>query len=147
MKISFFVGLLHYMARTTSSSLPRTSSTTQGTNHNVRIDGRRYVDYNSSNKLLRHLTLSFSFEFCEYITNKSLAFFSLPSLVNFALSCSCLFSRHCNLVWSRVNGVRRRTIVSLHSVLLVATSGLICIYLVDLQSILRIAGSTCWTLR
>ena len=72
MKISSFVGLLHYMARTTSSSLPRTSSTTQGMNHNVRIDGRRYVDYNSSNKLLRHLTLSFSFEFCEYIINKSL---------------------------------------------------------------------------
>ena len=66
MKISSFVGPLHYMARTTSSSLPRTSSTTQGTNHNVRTDGRRYVDY-SSNKLLR-----FSFDFCEYIINKSL---------------------------------------------------------------------------
>ena len=78
MKISSFVGPLHYMARTTSSSLPRTSSTTQGTNHNVRTDGRRYVDY-ISNKLLRHLALSFSFEFCEYIINKSLAFFSLPS--------------------------------------------------------------------
>ena len=71
MKISSFVGPLHYMARTTSSSLPRTSSTTQGTNHNVRTDGRRYVDY-ISNKLLRHLALSFSFEFCEYIINKSL---------------------------------------------------------------------------
>ena len=44
MKISSFVGPLHYMARTTSSSLPRTSSTTQGTNHNVRTDGRRYVE-------------------------------------------------------------------------------------------------------